>query len=99
MALTMVAEDSTYKCAVCSHFLSVKKGQLLPPCPSLRRDDGKTRRPSARAAEHELRIEARLANRSLPVQVTSPHLRGVSEALCSAGRWSKQLQLAVYRGR
>ena len=33
MALTMVAEDSTYKCAACSHFLSVKKGQLLPPCP------------------------------------------------------------------
>ena len=33
MALTMVAEDGTDKCAACSHFLSVKKGQLLPPCP------------------------------------------------------------------
>ena len=32
MPLTMVSEDSTYKCDKCGHFMSLKKGQLLPPC-------------------------------------------------------------------
>ncbi len=30
MPLTMVSEDSTYKCDKCGHFMSLKKGQLLP---------------------------------------------------------------------
>lgn len=33
MPFTMVKEDSAYKCSQCGHILSVKKGQLLPPCP------------------------------------------------------------------
>ena len=33
MALIIVTEDSTYRCSACGNILSVKKGQLLPPCP------------------------------------------------------------------
>lgn len=33
MALTIVSEDSAYKCGGCAHTMQVKKGQLLPPCP------------------------------------------------------------------
>jgi len=32
MPLTMVQEDSAYKCRQCGHVMQVKKGQLLPPC-------------------------------------------------------------------
>jgi predicted RNA-binding Zn-ribbon protein involved in translation (DUF1610 family) len=33
MPLTMVKEDSPYKCKKCGNTLSLKKGQMLPPCP------------------------------------------------------------------
>lgn len=33
MPLTMVSEDSAYKCVACGHVMNLKKGQLLPPCP------------------------------------------------------------------
>ena len=33
MPLTMVKEDSAYKCGNCGNVLGLKKGQLLPPCP------------------------------------------------------------------
>lgn len=33
MPLTIVNEDSTYKCGDCGNLLALKKGQLLPPCP------------------------------------------------------------------
>jgi len=33
MPLTIVTEDSTYKCDACGTLLKMKKGQLLPPCP------------------------------------------------------------------
>ena len=33
MPLTIVTEDSVYKCKACGNLLNIKKGQLLPPCP------------------------------------------------------------------
>ena len=33
MPLTMVSEDSAYRCSQCGNVLNMKKGQLLPPCP------------------------------------------------------------------
>lgn len=33
MPLTIVKEDSAYRCNACRNVLNMKKGQLLPPCP------------------------------------------------------------------
>ena len=33
MPVVIVKEDSTYKCSDCGNTLSLKTGQLLPPCP------------------------------------------------------------------
>jgi predicted RNA-binding Zn-ribbon protein involved in translation (DUF1610 family) len=33
MPLTIVTQDSAYKCDSCGSLLNMKKGQLLPPCP------------------------------------------------------------------
>lgn len=33
MALTIVQQNSAYKCTKCGNVLNVNKGQLLPPCP------------------------------------------------------------------